>query len=291
MISKIDPVEQALIAKAKIDTDIAPYVYHYTSVKALMSIVESRSFWASDVMYLNDAREVAYGADLFKGKANSLVKDKSRNEQFRHAINYLCDFVGDKVGVCAVSFCFNRDLLSQWRGYGGDQGVSIGVSSKYISELSNYDLLRVVYDRSDQEGILEAMLLAYANMFVDKFGSRVEKDNEFGEEFDFVISASYYFEKALAIFKDPAFSEEGEIRAFSNKYVHTKKAGVKFRERGGVIIPYYELPLDMNRSGVFDIFTVGPGPSVDLVQKSIEVFLEANGLKTPVETSSVALRK
>ena len=39
-------------------------LYHYTSLEGLLGIIESKSIWATNVLYLNDASELNYSINL-----------------------------------------------------------------------------------------------------------------------------------------------------------------------------------------------------------------------------------
>lgn len=41
-------------------------LYHYTSFKGLLGIVDSQVLWASDVRYMNDSAEMKHSADLIR---------------------------------------------------------------------------------------------------------------------------------------------------------------------------------------------------------------------------------
>lgn len=77
--------------------DVSHGYFHYTGVNTLFKILETDSFRASNVRFSNDDSE-----ERIMGDANSYMKD---------------DYI--------VCFCSQGDLLSQWRGYCYDGGVSI----------------------------------------------------------------------------------------------------------------------------------------------------------------------
>jgi hypothetical protein len=41
-------------------------LYHNTSIKGHLGIVETKSIWASNILYLNDASEINYSIGLLK---------------------------------------------------------------------------------------------------------------------------------------------------------------------------------------------------------------------------------
>jgi hypothetical protein len=46
-------------------------VYHYTDPGGLLGIVTSKCLWASDVWYMNDAREALYGVEVIERASSS----------------------------------------------------------------------------------------------------------------------------------------------------------------------------------------------------------------------------
>jgi len=40
-------------------------IFHYTSLEGLLGIIKSKSIWATNVFYLNDASELNYSRKLF----------------------------------------------------------------------------------------------------------------------------------------------------------------------------------------------------------------------------------
>ncbi len=39
-------------------------LYHYTTQKGLLGIIQSKTIWATDILYLNDTMELKYAVDL-----------------------------------------------------------------------------------------------------------------------------------------------------------------------------------------------------------------------------------
>ena len=57
-------------------------LYHYTSIGGLQGIVESRGIWATEIRYLNDAKELVQTLDMFlsviRAKYESIPQAASR---------------------------------------------------------------------------------------------------------------------------------------------------------------------------------------------------------------------
>ena len=127
-------------------------LYHYTDAAALMGIVSpggwpvdypnsdavygsAAKLWASDSRYMNDESELLFGAKVFCRELRDSVGKPDVDANLGEAFLTVADaFENESVydwGVrCfAVSLSADRDLLSQWRGYGGGTGgFAIGFS-------------------------------------------------------------------------------------------------------------------------------------------------------------------
>ncbi len=283
---KLEEIKDFVSGKFSVDLIRNSTIYHYTTVSAYKSIIENKCLWASDVRYLNDNNEIKYGMNLLVAEIEKISASDEASDLYKTALSELKDFLFDDIGVCSVSFCMDDDLLSQWRGYGGVQGVSIGVSAGKIKDVDGFNLYSVVYDVGDQKRIIQSSLAFYFSRYTAVSRSGLEKS----ALKDFVRDCSYVFDRLAAVLKAPAFSEECEVRAFITKYRHRMANGVKFRERNGLIIPYYELSFRDLGVNFIKSVVVGPGANSDLALKSIQDFNLTNGIRCKHSLSSVALR-
>jgi hypothetical protein len=126
------------------DTELPPILYHYTDAAGLIGILNpswpsemthpepgSALLRASDVRYMNDNRELRFGADLL---AQRLREDAQANpDEMGDVFGLLADrlsaglFAPDSRHrrAFAACFCADGDLLSQWRGYGGGESPRV----------------------------------------------------------------------------------------------------------------------------------------------------------------------
>jgi hypothetical protein len=267
-------------------------------VAGLIGICSSRSLWATNLHFMNDAREVAYARNLMgdvltesRAKATSpaqleLIAELERAMSPSH-VGYP-DFY-------SVSFSAHGDLLSQWRGYGSfGGGYAIGFDTAgLIRQPSPHTqperfLNRVIYDEVTQlrilRGVADAMLELFAT--VDPSGpelaeARAQIFGALGEVVGFTFC-----------FKDPAWAEEQEWRA-----VHVLPSGeldgVRFRPSGGIAIPYVDLEMGAEPGSALPIRKIVQGPIVDsgIAVKSLEMLLASNGYSdVDITVSSVPLR-
>jgi hypothetical protein len=64
-----------LVKKQNVQT-----IYHYTSLDALLGIVESQSVWLTDYSYLNDKRELVHGVEIVTEVINGLLSSTNSKE-------------------------------------------------------------------------------------------------------------------------------------------------------------------------------------------------------------------
>src|SRR2546423_15568945 len=50
-------------------------LYHYTDAGGLLGILTSKSFWATDINFLNDATELKYASDLIHKLLDTKIKE------------------------------------------------------------------------------------------------------------------------------------------------------------------------------------------------------------------------
>jgi hypothetical protein len=113
---------------------------HYTSIDTAFNILDSDSFWATNVRFSNDAME------------ERLLK-----------IDNIID--RDDYVVC---FCTKNDKLSQWRGYCHDGGMAINLDLNFTQE---YSVLHADYETTGNYIIYEN-----TNIFACKLGQWSEAD-------------------------------------------------------------------------------------------------------------------
>jgi len=123
-------------------------LYHYTSAEGLLNIIDSGKFWATHYRFLNDPEEILYSFKLFdrlflenSPKRLSFFANNVDEESGLIIGNYHLMYTGQR-GVIPeyeyyiTGFSEEKDLLSQWRGYGDNgEGFAIGVDPLKIQFL------------------------------------------------------------------------------------------------------------------------------------------------------------
>ncbi|MEE8407757.1 MAG: DUF2971 domain-containing protein [Acidimicrobiia bacterium] len=291
-------VDDALSDWDRIQGDAPDLLYHYTDVVGLIGICSSGSLWATNLRFMNDAKELAHSRKLML-KVLAEAKDKAGFPAQLELIEEIertamAGWVGYP-DFYATSFTANGDLLSQWRGYGSSGGgYAIGFdAARLISPPSPYPqpdrfLNRVIYEEETQLRVLRATAEKMLELFAtvdpsspEMTGARARLFAALGEVVGFVFS-----------FKDPAWAEEQEWRSV---YVlpEGELDGVEFRPDGGIAVPYVTLAMGTDPDGRLPIREIVQGPRLDNETgvRSLELLMASNGYSdVKITVSSVPLR-
>jgi hypothetical protein len=256
-------------------------LYHYTTIKGLQGIIESRCLWASDVRYMNDSAELKYIVRLFRER----VQQSDHNVDFLYQfVDWIENRITNGHMVFAASFRANGNLLSQWRGYSSiGKGVSIGFKGKDIQALaglSRFQLGRCIYQKQQQVAIIDEVIQSLLEMA----GEHSENSLHQSQEYIFgLIEADML--RIAALFKHPSFAEEDEWRIVSPVITDYLSAPVKFRESTAMLIPYYEFPLVKENTIPLKHVFIGPTPNSTLSLNSIRLYLRKHNIVLENEIS------
>jgi hypothetical protein len=207
-------------------------LFHYTTATGLLGILNSRTLWATEVPYLNDASEFRYAGELFDEAVSKLNPGTLSLSGWKRVLSI--DGVLDSFACHVACFCEEGDLLSQWRAYGGNgTGYTLAFDVPKLRAL-NFDgeeplLGRVIYDRDTQLLIIKQHLeQALAPFLQDDLLVNIEREEpertmQRVERFKVlfegsIASAGSALFAVSAFLKFPRFSEEKEWRLVSLGY-------------------------------------------------------------------------
>lgn len=252
-------------------------LYHYTNIKALYNIVESKKIWLSCPYFLNDKSEILYGIDLIKNLIGQIELEASVREKLKSAISIF----GMIHHIFVFSLSKHENLLSQWRGYTNiNTGVCIGFSEDNLRNRANengIDLIECIYDQDKQREKLKEIAKA------------ISKNYSAGEQ---NIYDRDELIKLLCTIKNYQFHEEGEYRLVSKYFPNYSVPEIKYRTTDKYIMPYTELDItDLEGSNyLFDEVIVGPCDNQNLSIESISHFLSKTGACRKIMNSMLPLR-
>jgi hypothetical protein len=124
-------------------------VFHYTSQAGLEGILRTKSIWATNIRYLNDAAEFKHAIGLFKAHISSRPNLDSHSKLLLEVLHR--DAFGQwwhensPLPIYVASFSSEADQLSQWRAYASSNGYCIGFPPSMLKKLAaaqGYELIK-----------------------------------------------------------------------------------------------------------------------------------------------------
>ena len=256
-------------------------VYHYTSLEGLLGIIKSHSLWATNIYFLNDKQESYHGCKCFRNTVIQLSGDVISEENKPILLKALDIYENESdlsknlplKHVYSISFCKDDDKLSQWRGYGSKQGISIGFDKdKLIDFVGNVHLNcmadEIIYT-SEKETVQMSKKLK------DFFGSSQRGLLNEMDHFATLTSTYSHLSKLIPFFKDSGFSEEDEFRLVFTPYICLPE--VHFRVNNNGLVPYIILHNDTLKYLPIKTITLGPTKDYDFVKSGVRMLLDSQG--------------
>jgi hypothetical protein len=251
-------------------------VYHYTDEPALLSIIEHKKMWATDLRFMNDEKELTYSHKLIQAAITDAA-DRQRDPQRAKWLSVFDDQFRAFAATCrwySMSFCQEFDLPSQWGEYGASGfGFALGWSIDTLPDERPMQI-EVVYEAERQTFLIRKLL----NLHI--VALREKKDLRRGRGLDELLyvsgSLANFFNILLYNFKEAKWVREREIRYVYQTLTDTPPAGMVLKYRkgeGDIQKPYIEsdfreIPLRV----------VIAGPKVDDVAfQRVRSALTANG--------------
>jgi len=259
-------------------------LYHYTTPAGFQGILQSKGIWATDTRFLNDRDEFKTGWDVFR---DVLAANEARLKQDHQEVYNQISAIIRGIHIMTshvASFTLNGDMLSQWRGYNGGYGFSLGFSSDALNSAAqsqSFEMAPVVYERADH---LKAMQGVFDTLFdILKDGKRPQRQS--------VLIWWIRVLGAVSIFKNTHFKEEAEYRIFAGVAADTDS--IKVRSTARSLIPYLQMQLDAmvphmaphSNLGLTEV-VVGPAMAANQIPAA-EFLLTQYGIDVPVRASSI----
>jgi hypothetical protein len=250
-------------------------VYHYTNSSSLIRILEDNEVWATNAVFLNDQNEIRHAAVILSRACDTVIGDEEFASEdpsqlllattaMRRVLNHLHDYIEAYV----TCFCSEGDLLSQWRGYGEGDGLSIGFDSAELSRVAKATpgivagLVQVTYDEEQQYAELYELAKRWTRMFL----SCLRRDSRTKPHVEAMLFAQC-FAWLAATFKHPAFAEEKEwrlvyVRLRLPELLPEESFKLSLRSSKGMVVPFIRImPCDEEKDPVrLPVKSVRVGP-------------------------------
>jgi hypothetical protein len=268
-------------------------IFHYTSLSGLYGIVQSGEMWATHIKFLNDSDELIHGRELLRRAILGQLQQRPDYDK----LSVLVEQTMGQFEMNVFVACFSRlrDDLSQWRGYGGECGVSIGFSSLPMC-------FAVTYADTPTDNRIEwraRSCIAAIDEFFDRFmltPSSVSSKNDPGDDDEILAALGKMLRDmhpdvfiSSVLVKGESFAAENEMRVVESVPQANLHSRVRFRVARGALLPY--VGVSLGPPAPLTRVIVGPNPRADLVADGIRLLLDAHGLsEVPVELSTIPYR-
>jgi len=283
---RINPAE-AMAVKAVIERSPPDVLYHYTTRKPLLEILESRSVFASHIRYLNDAQEMAFAIRRAREVLNArrAGADVEETGIYNELDRYL-QYLEPQSHVFVFSMSQADDLLSQWRAYcTPSNGYAIGFDGKALAghaRTQHSFMAPCVYVDADQQRLVEQLIDDSVREFRAKRTQGVSSDDSLLAVAGlFLIS----FHIVAPVLKDLAFMEEREWRLILPMY-GVGHPSIRYRAGRTLLVPYVPLTLAADKQ-TLPIREVVVGPTAHHQLEAQAVL----GLLVRVGAASTAVRQ
>jgi hypothetical protein len=278
-------------------------VCHYTNVAGFYGITNSTTLHATHIAYMNDADEFKHALDLLleivlESKTPLLSQPQSRIlNVLKSALERAS--VADYFPMFIVCFSSLHNDLSQWRAYGGQAGIGIGVGVQHLDYMCakwnlGTDYLgyagAAIYDNDEKREILKEVVTYVLNRYpLDEASSNSPDLNDYS-----IRWARDFFSLAATLaplFKNREFVAEREWRLV----VTPKKSSlVDFKAKQSLLTPFIKLPLGSeyeNFKHPIRRVVVGPARYKDLNYQAVRSLLSLRyGAGIEIEVSGIPYR-
>ncbi len=293
-------------------------LYHYTSGKVLLGIIQSQYFWATDIRFLNDYEELNRGLDIFESFTKDLLKEIPSDREYLSELVRIC--VGNirrnskLTLINLVSFSTESDNLRQWMAYCNSVGGYCIEFDKDLIIPSYLDEYKNCLRLSEVEYLDSALPSDSSSIY--KFGELIKdltlaKDKQISEAL-FIESFTLKVNKLLldsillaSSIKPSEFSDEREVRLLyigrskenetiprstdlSELYAKPNLPEVGFREVNDFLVPYQPLPFNIE---AIKKIIIGPSSNMELAELGLKEFRDRNNLQFDVVHSKCTLRR
>ncbi|GAB5444340.1 MAG: DUF2971 domain-containing protein [Fuerstiella sp.] len=280
-------------------------LYHYTSIEAFKSIIDSRKMRASRYDQMNDDGELKFGV---KQLLHSLERRSVCDEDGEYA-EFLTEgirsFESQTLDVYVLSLSAAGDNLEQWRAYCPCGGVAIGFDSKWVQKGFLVDvtrsagggqienpvrpnpanqLLKCKYSRKD--GTFASPERLTDHFFVkDSYAETFRRMHKYpGMQHIFMASLSASIYRSISQIKHGAYKAEKEWRSV-NSNRDPNDYPEKLNEKNRFYIEYSFDPADYINN-----VCIAPHGDTQGALNAVEFLRATHGLGYSITRSSIPFR-
>lgn len=246
------------------------YSYHYTTIDAIISIMQNKTIRFTDCDFLNDPKEYKLLDTLWDGFVKDFSESDEFNEEFINMLK-MCNVKKRMVRPCVTSndsrsfpygaeyhyyvFCTSTDGDSQfmWNSYADDSvkggyNLKIDVNrmrksmKQYETDMGDCGEVYsgcVCYTKTEQEKMIKEELLSIQQRYMqDKCSDQKETESE-------CKAAIVHMKERMKIMcKDEDHKGEQEYRFIVLVKTMNKTISLRYRSLNGFVVPYIEMKID-----------------------------------------------
>ena len=276
-------------------------MYYYASTDTMCKILQNGNLFATNIKYMNDAQEYLNGlVEIRKLCLNQNLFNKFFGNYSKEQLDYFSTLLQEEMtekrlkefmeddNRYSISFCRDKDLLSQWTTYARESGVSIAMDFD-----NEQDLCFMFHEASlDSSEKLRYNTRPKEILYLTEGRGESSYENTakkiLGQMFpeglvpdDFKSQLLDNWKNNSVYIKQYDFYQEQEYRiAFNYPFIGKdgKHPRIDYRNDKHVIKPY----LDVECENGWPIISVmaGPGFNQQIVYRSIKFFLDHANIKS-----------
>lgn len=255
-------------------------LYQYTHSSTIINLINTNVMWGTSYKNLNDPTELNHGLSFFLpaiydflAKITDLDMSKFQN-QFENEMS------SPRIKLFVSSFTENKDLLSQWRGYGDyGQGLSIGLNPnefKFAEDQTSF-WVKVIYDDIQKEAIVSAIFNHLKQLYINQIVPLKEYSD--ADKIRAILLSLIQISLVNSIkFKDKSWSEEQEWRLVKLHFGKNCKP-IKVRTRDHHLIEFYEFDFVSNVATALNEIVIGPRSNQLNQKMALESLLSGSKIK------------
>jgi hypothetical protein len=274
---------RATLATSIFSAEPPDHVYHYTTIDGLIGICTSRTIWATNLLYMNDASEYVYASKVVEEFTRIYVERHPGFERYQWA--YQQNPLELDLHVYATCFCEEGDLLSQWRSY-ARQGTGYAIEFSWAKLRDRFALNRlgkVEYSEHNQREVLNQIV---NSLLDDPSLEEADQETRFSTIAGGLANALL---TVRAFLKSGTFREEKEWRIVAFHGVDTHEE--LYRTSDSLLVPYCRLPLGTPDELPITKIVIGPSLHPKAAEYSLRRFLDGAGLASVgIDVSPIPLR-
>lgn len=266
-------------------------LHHYTSGDGVLGIVESDSIWSTRIQYMNDSKEFSHAIELANQRLRKM-EQTSNDDLIKQFCKIVQGHLQSSSALTLYVACFSEieDSLSQWRGYCPPSfGYSLGFNGdrlKSIGAEQGFDLRKCIYDRTEQEGLVQEWAENSINLLADNYAGEDDIAEFCCLKIGILLQNFITFAPFL---KHPSFKEENEWRLVST--VPTNNPRTKLRPGKSMLIPYVPIKLNLaNDKELLWNARIGPTPHIELAMNSATLLFNKVHFKNGIGPTSIPYR-